>query len=172
MRCEFIAEGVEHAMPSEIVIEVAGGHTMETLHPALPSAVIGVDVLYMKRRSAHANTLSEIDGLMNEVAISGVAPVHRCAIRAQHRCTIQTMADRVVNHLRIDRAEGAGQGMAFPIGNNQDPDFVVGITAFSGFLRAAAALAGRPLERPRSLVRPTHGGFIGLGDSGQDVAPA
>ena len=70
-----VADGVEHPMPSQIVVEVASGHTMETLHPAFPSAVVGVDVLHMERGTSHANALGQIDWLMRDAAMLGIALV-------------------------------------------------------------------------------------------------
>src|SRR5680860_962506 len=103
-----VADGVEHSVPSQIMIEVASGHAVESLHPAFPSAVIRVDVLHMERGSPYADALGEIDRLMCDAAGLGIAPVDRRAIGTQHGFPFQTMADRVIDSLMIDRFQCIG----------------------------------------------------------------
>src|SRR5680860_1348949 len=91
MRRDGVADRVEHSMPAQIVVEVASRHAVKALHPAFPSAVIRIDVLHMKRRTAHANALSEIDRLVRDAAILGIALIDRRAIGAQHGFSFQTM---------------------------------------------------------------------------------
>src|SRR5680860_815571 len=167
VRCRGIADGVKHSMPAQIIVEITSGHAVEAHHPAFPSAVIRVDVLHMERGTSHADALSKIDRLMRHAAMWGVALVNRRAIGTQDGFAFQTMADRVIDGLMIDRLQRIGQRMAFAIAHDQYPDFVVGVAAFAGFLRPAATLAWRAFERSRALVRSTHERLIRLGDTRQ-----
>src|SRR5680860_842048 len=79
-----VADGVEHSVPSQVMVEITSSHAVETCHPAFAPTVVGVDVLDMKRGTSHADAPGEIDRLMRDAAIMGIALINRCAIGTQH----------------------------------------------------------------------------------------
>src|SRR5699024_8445451 len=103
------AVGIKHTVPAEVVIEVSRSHTMKPLHPYLPPAVIGINVLDVKCRPANANALSQIDGFMNHAFVLCIAPIDWRAVGAQYRLAIQSVSHCVIDCLVGDRIEGVTQ---------------------------------------------------------------
>jgi len=164
-----ISTSVEHAMPSEVVFELAYDDSVEAFHPTFPSAVISIDVLSMKRVVSDANALDQIDRFVNDTAMFGVAQIVGRGLGTQHRLAVQTRADAGVIGMKIDRVQSTGQRMTLPIAHDPNPDFVVGIAAFPSFLLTTTALAGRAVLGSRSLVRSPHHDFIGFGNPCQSL---
>ena len=106
-RCR-MTDSVEHAMPSEVMIEVTRGDPMEALHPAFPSTVIRIDVLHMKRGASDANALGQINRFVNDTAMLSVALIDGRAISAQHRFPFQAGTHRGIKAPVIDRIQRAG----------------------------------------------------------------
>jgi len=139
-------------MPSQIVVEIASGHPVEALYAALPSVAVRIDVLHMKRRASYTHALGEIDWLMRDAAILGVALIDRRSVDAQHGFALQTMADRVIDGAMVDRLQCVGQRMTLSISHDQHPDFVVGITAFTRLLGPPPRWrGGRSSDRRESI---------------------
>lgn len=130
MRRDRGADRVEHWMPSQIVVEVARRYAAKALHPAFPPAVIRIDVPHMKRWTA----LGEVDRLMRDASILGVALVDRRAIGAQHRFPFQAITHRVIDALVIDRFQGIRQGVPIAITPDNTPTSSSGSRPFRPFL--------------------------------------
>lgn len=114
------------------MIKIAGGHAVEAFHPAVPPTVIRVDILADETGVSYANTLSEVDRIVDYTAMLGITPVDRCTIGTQHGFPFEMMTDRVVYGSIIDCLHRVGQRMTFPVAHDQHSDFVTRIAAFAG----------------------------------------
>src|SRR4051794_36016795 len=174
--CRSVLESGEME-PSQVVVEVFGGHAapgaQEGLDP-LMQAVDGLDV----QVAAHPLASRLVQDLVGDLHPGGTARQGRAAISDQQGVFAEDGVEHGLDGVRtVHWQDGADDGAA---GRHQDRHLLVRQAPLRGLAAAPAGLAirrfvsGQALFRafpgPGALIAEQHEGFIGLDDAGQDRA--
>lgn len=73
---------LKHAVPAQVVREVAGGDTVKASHPALQAAVAGINVLNVESALAYPFVRARVDDMVSNALSAGKVGIDRSAITA------------------------------------------------------------------------------------------
>ena len=119
--------------PTQIAIQIPSGHSIESLQPSLPPAVVGIDVLDMENPFLHPDARLDIHGLVGNSGIpchslEGFAPVGaQEGILPKHRLTGGP------EMLRINSIKNRLKGLPVAIPGNQNGRLLNGKPRFCRF---------------------------------------
>ncbi len=119
--------------PTQIAIQIPSGHSIESLHPSLQPAVVGIDVLDMENPFLHPDASLDIHGLMGNSGIlchslEGFAPVG-----AQESILPKHRLKGAPEMLRINSIKNRIKGLTIAIPGNQNGNLLNGKPWFCRF---------------------------------------
>lgn len=119
--------------PTQIALQIPSGHSIESLHPSLQPAVVGIDVLNMENPFLHPDASLDIHGLVGNSGIlyhslEGFAPVG-----AQEGILPKHRLKGGPEMLRINSIKNRIKGLTIAIPGNQNGNLLTGKPWFCRF---------------------------------------
>ena len=96
---------LQQASPAEVVDEILGGYPMETPHPALQPAVVGINVLNMKGARPHALPGPGMYHLMRDTAALGERGIYAGTVCTQDRLGVDQRLECRLHMASIELAQ-------------------------------------------------------------------
>jgi hypothetical protein len=115
---------LQHAPPSQVVLQVLGGNPMKASHPLLEAAVVGVDVLNVERPIDDPNALLDIDGSMGQAKGACHRLIHPRAIGAKNGILIHQGAQHGRDVGRVDTFEPKVSRLSAALAYHQDSNML------------------------------------------------
>ena len=160
-----ISKCLDHASPTQVVVQVLGGHSVESAHPFLQPRMVGVRVLDVVDPSQHADPFAQGDRPVGHAHLSGGQGDRPLSspVRAEDRIPgqegSQDRFDLPVVILRKDRIGGRSR----PVPHDQDRNLFPGEPPFCG---PAAPLSGPSRKSaPLPLVGSQEKSLVGFDDA-------
>src|SRR3954454_5596663 len=176
--CRSVLESGEME-PSQVVVEVFGGHTapdaQEGLDP-LMQAVDGLDVQF----ATYPLASRLVQYLVGDLHPGGTACQGRAAVGDQQGVFAENGVEHGPDGVRAVHRQDGADDRAASVGRHQDRHLLMRQAPLRGLAAAPAGLAirrfgsglalFRALPGPGALIAEQHEGFIGLDNAGQDRA--
>src|ERR1039458_7516221 len=122
---------INQSAPTEIARKIMCSHAMETMHPSLEAAVIGVHVLHMPG-SVNANPSGEIHWMMRHSDVLGHGGQHLAAVSAKNGIMGQKRRQDCPDVQLVDRFEDKVGRIAGAVPCHEDRNLFVGQAALIG----------------------------------------